>query len=37
MDEPTPPRDSELEHEAMAACIEAWHDGGAAAVETVLA
>ena len=46
MDEPTDPaprdrqaaaRDSELEHEIMAACIDAWHDGGSGAVEAVLA
>ncbi|MBL8755410.1 MAG: serine/threonine protein kinase [Planctomycetes bacterium] len=28
---------SDQEHEAMAQCIEAWHDGGSAAVEPVLA
>lgn len=38
MDDPTEPaRDSELEHEVMAACIDAWNEGGNAAVEAVLA
>lgn len=38
MDDPTEPaRDSELEHEVMAACIDAWNEGGNPAVEAVLA
>lgn len=39
MDEPTQPaqRDSDLEQEVLAACIDAWQQGGAAAVEQVLA
>jgi serine/threonine protein kinase/tetratricopeptide (TPR) repeat protein len=37
--EPRPPQraDSDFEHEVMAQCVEAWHAGGADAVETVLA
>jgi serine/threonine protein kinase len=31
------PRDDEAVHEVMAACIDAWHAGGAAAAEAVLA